>query len=1766
MLRGRSPLGRERSVGRLLVGVLLVVGVLGGALAVPFPSRPAVADEPLIGVPFPATYFTGSTAPDQPPGRCTDDTPSSVYCLEPDKDITVTLSADSIFVGETITATATTSRPGTITWTPNSFHVSGCGPGDTTCTFKPYSTGTSWASVGAYIDDGTASSVNDYWGTAAYHVGGFLIEGDALIEDGSAPPIATEPVPYPTVSLRLIRTDANGQPTESPYDGLYNASGQLVDTPPSVEAMGACYFCSIDLRGLIWLDAATGRFRGFVPEGTYTLMAIRSPQYGEFPSSTPLPGWGTPITFTVDRDTEIHLRRDLTTIEGRVTAPNGQPLPGVRIFASPLGATGAGQGTTDAQGRYTMLVERGTYRLLPPTTNGRFQPTSRDVDTSQGNVSDADFVQETTRVEGWLYSDSGTVPDWPVEAIGPTTESARSDADGYFLFELAPGASWNVGPVGGVWDPPNQQIQLGSAPQQASFTCLDDEQCSVPRLSISYVSGPSRLEINQSGTFRFAITNHTEQAISDLLLSGPDPVSGSGIISVVSGPTPEPPTELAASETIEIEYVVTADAPGAARFSWSVTGTADGESVVDSVARDLQLGEPPLVVTVTVDPPGIGSLTYDDEFQSVPQPVTATVTLTNEGPDPIENIDVGAALGLESLTGPVPGLFPLRPVAGSEPSPSRYVDSLAPGASVPVTYQLEAVAPGVIEISALVTSGVGTVTGSTTMNIASPHDLLYRAELVGRQNGDTVEAGTSWEVLLTLKNVSDDTLAVRIGPATSGNAGGGVPRADAMDAPDSAVGIRIELPADSNPVVLSATIDTAAVGGTLSGASWTPHVSVVPVDGSPEVALDPARVLVAEGSGPFLMKVAPPSVPPPPPLDVGSGLYLWLESIGEGLVKVALTCDALGRALMDEEQPTVKEYLIGYYAALWTIARDLTAGEWAMVRDYAVEGMVASGFQAEEAYTAVDQFIYGTMLELVEGYYTWGWRELIRFTGNFVGENYFDIVGSVGAAASVAVLRSTVSPDLGLVDNVLARQAAEQEATVAQRMAQGVNLLDAADPIDFAGRKRLWGVDPDIDAALLRISKKWGILIGIRARAMAAAEWVGGIPKPPALNMMKSVTDMDVRFLGYVDEGTLVLRPPRNLDDALAAAAGEPQEVLDEIRRLHAVRTQEWEVHRLVLEEYQRNGIDVPLPDRLDGAHNSVPNFDASVYGRRELRLREIDVPEGDGFVKGYAVEIRDPAGEFQRVVSDVDLAYIGYPGGRIPSPAIRAAIGEDLAAAGIQHFETYTYLKQGTRDDILRPFLNQPGNPALLVYHPSGSTRAARFDPAKSIFGEDPGEPSFVYLDGAEWRPAVPDPSIVISPRDVTAPPTYVSPSSIHPSSGPTGLEFDRSPDAVVATLGDGMELATWTEADGWQPLTDATHDGLALPTLPQTSLSADVPAGATELPINELAAIAPEWAASGEDIAWFEEGDVIVLDPGGANEELATIAGFGSLILAEPTERAHERGEMVSVVPSVVPDTTPPSVSCAPAPTTWSNQNVSIDCTATDEGSGLADPSQASFALQTQVPDGTETADAATGSATVCDVAGSCTTAGPISGVRVDRAPPTIDISTPQPGARLLLGSTVAPVFECRDGGSGVTDCAGPATLDTSTLGRRELVVTASDAVGYRTSVSVEYEVVAPSPRLMMSLSAQHTVAVPLTGQRLTAPTYIFVERLDAIARVDFRLDASRVRTVDRSAPWNFLELFGIPLPLLPTTLSRGTHTMTAVVTYVGGRTETITATFQR
>src|SRR5262249_37777253 len=90
--------------------------------------------------------------------------------------------------------------------------------------------------------------------------------------------------------------------------------------------------------------------------------------------------------------------------------------------------------------------------------------------------------------------------------------------------------------------------------------------------------------------------------------------------------------------------------------------------------------------------------------------------------------------------------------------------------------------------------------------------------------------------------------------------------------------------------------------------------------------------------------------------------------------------------------------------------------------------------------------------------------------------------------------------------------------------------------------------------------------------------------------------------------------------------------------------------------------------------------------------------------------------------------------------------------------------------------------------------------------------------------------------------------------------------------------------------------------------------------------------------------------------------------------TVTANDNGKTAQANLSVngATDTTPPQIMCAKPDALWHATDVTLGCSASDSGSGLANPGDATFTLNTSVPAGTETANSLTGSRLICDLAG--------------------------------------------------------------------------------------------------------------------------------------------------------------------------------------------------
>ena len=204
-----------------------------------------------------------------------------------------------------------------------------------------------------------------------------------------------------------------------------------------------------------------------------------------------------------------------------------------------------------------------------------------------------------------------------------------------------------------------------------------------------------------------------------------------------------------------------------------------------------------------------------------------------------------------------------------------------------------------------------------------------------------------------------------------------------------------------------------------------------------------------------------------------------------------------------------------------------------------------------------------------------------------------------------------------------------------------------------------------------------------------------------------------------------------------------------------------------------------------------------------------------------------------------------------------------------------------------------------------------------------------------------------------------------------------------------------------------------------------------------------------------------------------------------------------------SAAVDSTPPAIVCGSADGQWHLGNVTIACSASDTGSGLADPSTASLSLATNVAGGDETANAPTNSRQVCDVAGNCATAGPIGGNKIDLKAPTLNLpanvtvdATSPAGAIVTFRATAV------DNGSGLQSVScSPASGNTFVIGQTTVACTATDIA--RNSANGSFTVRVKGAKEQLGALIQKVVAA--TSLSPTAKALLLAKLQSLLASFD-------------------------------------------------------------
>lgn len=180
-----------------------------------------------------------------------------------------------------------------------------------------------------------------------------------------------------------------------------------------------------------------------------------------------------------------------------------------------------------------------------------------------------------------------------------------------------------------------------------------------------------------------------------------------------------------------------------------------------------------------------------------------------------------------------------------------------------------------------------------------------------------------------------------------------------------------------------------------------------------------------------------------------------------------------------------------------------------------------------------------------------------------------------------------------------------------------------------------------------------------------------------------------------------------------------------------------------------------------------------------------------------------------------------------------------------------------------------------------------------------------------------------------------------------------------------------------------------------------------------------------------------------------------------------------LLGMAPAHAIDIEPPTITFTPAGNQWFPDSTSITVAVADVGGGSVDSVEYQLngahdrgGLLGRSGGTIPLTNAGTTEVVVTAVDRSENTALSTVWYGIDRLDPTVTITAPTDGARVVQHSTEALYYYCTDAPSGIASCTDSTpsggTLDTSTLGTHTVQATAVDRAGRTTSTTLSYEVV--------------------------------------------------------------------------------------------------------
>jgi hypothetical protein len=845
-------------------------------------------------------------------------------------------------------------------------------------------------------------------------------------------------------------------------------------------------------------------------------------------------------------------------------------------------------------------------------------------------------------------------------------------------------------------------------------------------------------------------------------------VSPSSALTLVSGPSPASidGTTLQPGQSFIYTDTYTIAGTGNVGLSAAVTGTSDGVHVSANASATAALGAPlavsvawlqkngaPIVLSEPGQAPRPDTIRLaDTDDGEVPQTVTAQVTITNSIGIEQDNVSMNGIppfsyANLADANQQVPASVTAGPI------PAAFPTTLAPGASVVVTYTVSISDNGSFVFSPQVlssdaqASGTNVSQGAGTIT-ALPTALLYFHIDQSSIPTIPVTSGNVAELTGTVTNRSlTQSIDVdAIEPTIVGNGGGGIPTDDgAAPRADGYQPLAAGIIKPGATIDFHAAVQTAEDGGTRATLTYAPTGFLVNADGS-ETALTATQIRIGAGSGSLEFPID----------DSAAAVDPTFSTLADGFTK-AFTMNAAswvmssfnGVKSLVTNFPTIAGHAVVATAGAAASTVHFLAGVefnvlfWSSMDDnqkQAFRNEIAddiepyvNGIQSlpDKVSTAITDYF----TKLQTAYQTGNWQTLGEMAGTVAGSGLpevaatlltdatFSAIGRLGAKAAT----STIS----LAQKLREAEIVKVGVKTLAGLKEGDNLLAKSGQ----ALSDIYGIGKREVAQLQYWAKERGLLISVRSRNPESIKWIEKFKAvvKPELIKIKNVDSIDTKFLGYLGEdlGSVVFAQPlteAEVDARIAAATSalDPADaaaIKTAVLKRYADRVEEWKKYDATYKKYaEAHRVNIGFDTQAQGIigpNQAInrrfaldPASSKSLLGTRPGGTQYYRVMLGDG---------SGGLGTLRRVTGDIDVVAITRADGSILSAPERAQLYIDLQKGiGMQHGESLSWLLNGdfifkTKLSLLADHL--PTNELLAVFGPDGSCRAAAINAALTIF-----------------------------------------------------------------------------------------------------------------------------------------------------------------------------------------------------------------------------------------------------------------------------------------------------------------------------------------------------------------------------------------------------------------------------------------------------------------